>query len=188
MHESFFMALRAIWSTKTSLLIFQSNQDDTRVLVLFKGCNLITMTTVRGGASRKCQADQNPARMALQGACATTCRMHVSVCKIYVRTACFSHAWHGIEAMTGWHIPSAGDMQIALDDNYLTSDQLNVIYSRRAGRYIRRSFLVTPVIRQIKYWTLLLTIKPAFLAAPVYQFRETHKWLRTAANRKRSSL
>lgn len=50
--------------------------------------------------------------------------------------------------MTGWHIRSVCDMQIALDDNYLTSDQLNVIYSRMAGRYIRRPFLVTPVIGQ----------------------------------------
>lgn len=141
MHESFFMALRAFSGRKTSLLIFESNPDYCRVLVHFKRCNLITMTTVCGGAPAECQADRNPARMAAQATSATTCRMHVSVCKIYVRTACLRHPWHGIEAMTGWQIRSVCDMQIALDDNYLTSDQLNVIYSRMAGRYIRRPFL-----------------------------------------------
>ncbi len=50
--------------------------------------------------------------------------------------------------LTGWHIRSVSDMQIALDDNYLTSDQLNVIYSRRQGGISGGAFLITPVIRQ----------------------------------------
>lgn len=145
MHESFFMALRALFRAKTSLLIIQRKHDDCRVLVILKRCYFMTLTTADGGAPQECQAAQNPARMAMKATSATTCRMHVSVCKIYVRCPCFRHSWHGIKAMTGWHIRSARDMRIALDDNRLTSDQLNVIYSRRAGRYIRQPFALTPV-------------------------------------------
>lgn len=105
----------------------------------------MTLTTADGGAPLECQAARNAARMGRKATSATTCRMHVSVCKIYVKTPYFRHSWHDIKAQTGWQIRSVCDMRIGLDDNHLTSDQLNVIYSRMAGRYIRRPFAFTPV-------------------------------------------
>ena len=145
MHESFFMALRAFFRAKSSLLIFLRKQDEWRVLVIYKRCHLMTLTTADGGASEECQDAQNPLWMAMQAPSFNSCRMLVSVCKIYVRSPRFGHPWHAIKAMTGWRIPDPRDIRIALDDNHLTSDQVNVIYSRMAGRYIRQPFAQTPV-------------------------------------------